>query len=362
MRASAAPTGQKALRTAIQSGTFDPVYYFHGAEEYLKDEAVRHLVDAAVEPATRDFNLETRRAADLDGETLGSLLGTPPMMAERRVVVVRDVGALRKDARAALDRYLKQPASDVLLVLVATAGTKDDRALLVGATAIEFAPLSGARIPKWIAHYATTELGCEITEDAAGLLQDAVGTELGELKVELDKLASFSTGAGRQVIDEQAVTQIVGVRRGETLGDLLDAVGRRDAAKAVELIPHVLQQPKSSAVTTVMALATQTIALAYGRALRERGTPSGRMENEFYGLLKEAGSAYTGRSWGEAVRAWAQHVDVWTAAELDAALDELLAADAALKETRLSSDEQLLGTLVLTLCGARGPSTRSRVA
>ena len=35
---------------------------------------------------------------------------------------------------------------------------------------------------------------------------------------------------------------------------------------------------------------------------------------------------------------------------LDATLDALLAADFALKETRLSSDEQLLTNLVLTFC------------
>ena len=53
----------------------------------------------------------------------------------------------------------------------------------------------------------------------------------------------------------------------------------------------------------------------------------------------------------------------WTAAELDAALAALLAADAALKETRLSSDEQLLTTLVLALCAparrAARPERRS---
>ena len=40
MPASAGPTGHKALKTAMQSGVFDPVYYFHGAEEYLKVEVL----------------------------------------------------------------------------------------------------------------------------------------------------------------------------------------------------------------------------------------------------------------------------------------------------------------------------------
>src|SRR3954462_15192423 len=156
LRMAAAPTaaGQKALRTALQTRIFDPVYYLHGAEDYLKDEMLKQLLEAAVEPATREFNLETLRGAEITGEELGSLLGTPPMMAERRVVVVRDVGALRKDARRALDMDLEKPAREGGLVLIAAAGTKDDRLLIDRATTIEFDTLSGARVPKWISYYA----------------------------------------------------------------------------------------------------------------------------------------------------------------------------------------------------------------
>jgi len=358
---SAAPSsaGQKALRTALQTHSFDAAYYFYGAEDYLKDEMLRLLIEAAVDPATRDFNFELLRASDLDGETFGSLLGTPPMMAERRVVVVRDVGALKKDARRVLEQYLERPAPDVVLVLVAAAGTKEDRLLMDRATAVEFDPLSPARVPKWITYYATHDLGCEITPEAVSLLQSAVGTELAQLRIELDKLASFVTGADRAVIDEDAVAAIVGVRRGETLGDLLDAVARRDAARSLDLLPHVLLQPKTSAVTIIMALATQTLALAWARASRRGGASSSRIENDFYNLLKESGSAYTGRSWGEAVRAWSRSLEAWSMEDLDAALTALLTADAALKESRLSSEEQLLESLILTLCVPARRASRS---
>jgi DNA polymerase-3 subunit delta len=82
------------------------------------------------------------------------------------------------------------------------------------------------------------------------------------------------------------------------------------------------------------------------------------MENELFALLKESGSSYTGRSWGEAVRSWVSMLNRWTAADLDAALAALLAADIALKETRVSSDEQLLESLILAL-GAIAASRRA---
>jgi DNA polymerase-3 subunit delta len=75
------------------------------------------------------------------------------------------------------------------------------------------------------------------------------------------------------------------------------------------------------------------------------------LNNELYTLLKESGSVFTGRSWSEFVSCCARASDTWSADAIDEALQALLDADSAIKETRLSSDEQILGTLVLRLCG-----------
>ncbi len=74
-----------SAQQAIQHGTLAPVYYLTGEEEILKDELVTAIVDAAVDPTSRDFNVDIRGAGDLNGESLHALLETPPMLAERRV-------------------------------------------------------------------------------------------------------------------------------------------------------------------------------------------------------------------------------------------------------------------------------------
>ena len=348
-----ASAGEKALYAALKKREFDPVYYFYGDDDFLKDIRIREVVDTAIDPATRDFNLEQRRGVELDAEALDSLLSTPPMLAERRVVVVRDLDKLKKDARALLERYLERPSADTLLLLVAPAGAKPERSIVDRSTALEFAPLAGDRVAKWVVYQTEIVLGRTMTPDAVSLLIEAVGEELSQLAVELEKLASFSDGT----IDEAAVTAVVGIRRSESLGALLDAVAARDATAALALIDGVLQLPKTSAVSIVMNLTTQTLALAYGEAARARGVAQRSLFNEYMSLLKETG-AYSGRSWGDAVSAWTKYSDRWTAEQLDAALATLLAADVALKETKISSDEQLLTSLVLALCGT-GSSRRA---
>jgi len=357
----------RALTAALKSRTFEPVYLLHGEDDFRKDGALRAVIEAAVEPGLRDFNVETRRGGEIDAETLGSLLATPPMLAERRVVALRDVGALKKDARAALDRYLARPASDTVLLLVAPAGAKVDKTLLERASTIEFEPLAGDKLATWLVQWAKREVDAELTSGAADLLVSAVGGDLLQLTGELDKLASYARGfawelkggdgapaAGTVTIDERAVSEVVGIRRGETLGDLLDAVARRDTTTALGLIDHVLSQPKASAVTVVMALSTQFLALGWGQAMRAGGTSPGVLEREYWTFLKEGSGPFLGRPWGEAVKAWMATVDRWTAPAIDDALQRLLEADAALKESRVSSDEQLLASLVLALC-AGGP-------
>jgi len=338
----------KTLRDVIKRRSFDGAYYIIGEDEYQKEDAIRQLVDAVIEVPARDFNLDTRRAAELDGESLGVLLSTPPMMAQRRVIVLTDVGGLKKEPRNVLDNYLRNPAADLLLIMSAGSGSKIDGALSSASTPLQFDPLSGDRIPKWIAHHSTTALGVGISEPAIELLQAAVGNDLHQLSAELDKLASFVEGRDGE-IGEEAVAAVVGVRRGETLSDLLDAVADRNAARALDLVAHVLTQPKTTGVSVVMALSTQMLAISWGRAKLDEGLPRARLSQEYFNLLKETG-AFTGRPWGSATAVWARAAERWSRRSLDRALDSLLEADIALKESRVSSEEQLLASLLLSLC------------
>lgn len=332
----------KALQTAVLKKLYAPAYYLHGEEEFRKEDAIRYLIDHAVDPATRDFNLDQRKGAELDGETLASLLAMPPMMAERRVIVIRDVTGLRKDARAALERYLESPAADLLLLLTAPADAKADKTLSQAATPVEFDAMPGSQVPKWIVA-RVEKLGARITPEATALLQNTIGTDLAQLATEIEKLVAY---AGNAEIGEEAVASVVGVRRDETLGSLLDAVALRDVRRALATLGGVLQQPKTTAVYVVMTLTTQVLALALGKA---RGA---RSSFDYVQILKSGTSNVVGRTWGEATAVWARAASKWSVAELDHALEVLLHADIGLKQSRVSSEEQVLATAILSMCGA----------
>ena len=151
-----APLSFDALLRSLKRGDPEAVYYLHGEEDVLKDEAVRALVDRAVPPESRDFNLDTRTAAELDVESLHALLNTPPMLAPRRAVVLRGIEQLRKKSRPrdALLAYLEHPSPDTLLVLVQTDSETPEADLTARATAVVMDRLPPERAVRWVAHAA----------------------------------------------------------------------------------------------------------------------------------------------------------------------------------------------------------------
>ena len=344
-------SAQRALRSAIDSRQFERVYYLHGDDEFRKDDALHQLIDAAVEPGMRDFNLDVHRGAEVDAQRLDVSLLSLPMLAARRVVVLRDVGALRKQARAQLDRYLDAPAEDTILVLTSVAGDKPDGDIERRSSSIAFSPLSTDQLASWLKQQATRG-GTTLSDDAAALIAECVDGDLSHAAGELEKLFSYAHGRSIESADVEA---IVGVRRGETVGDLLDAVAERNGRRAVSLVTGALAQPKVTGVNIVMALASMMIAMSWGRAAVDGGLSMSRLESEYFGMLR-AGGAYPGRPWKEAAKCWAKNVSRWSAVDLARAVKRVCAADVSLKDTKISSDEAMIASLVLALCT---PATRA---
>lgn len=343
----------RAFKTALEQGTPDAVYLLHGDNEFLKNEKVRELIDRLVDSATRDFNFEQLRAGDVDGARLSAALDGLPLMAPRRVVVLQDVGSLKKDPRAALDRYLARPASDTVLAIVATAGWKADAALMAKASCVELRQLTDDETIKWTVARATI-LTTSIAEDAAQLLVRATGADLALIDGELRKLRDYSEG---KPITSAAVNDIVGVRAGETMSDLLDAVCARDGVRAASLVELVLSQPKTTGVSLVMALTTHMLGIGQVLVARRNRTAPRQLSGDLFAMLGEARSSVVGRPWGEAIAAWMKHADRWDELAVGRALALLRDVDGSMKESSLSTDEQTLATLMLTMCHQRRART-----
>jgi DNA polymerase-3 subunit delta len=337
-----------ALLRGLKKGArvLEPVYLLYGDEDVLKDEAVRALADAAVGPS-RDFNLDVRFAPDLTPESFHALVNTPPMLADRRAVVIRgmeQLGKRKTKLRDEIVHYLAAPNPTTLLVLVVAAGEEPDADFLRASTAVAVDALSAERVPRWVQHRAST-LGVTLAEDAAELLLKAVGNDLSALSRELEKLASFTAGTGRAVTGDD-VANLVGVRRGETVFDLVEAALERRAARAAQLVEPVLEQAGMSGVKILSLLGTHLVGTVLARADRDRGANIARLPDMIYRQM-QAVRPYGMRSYKEEAARWTAWSALWTARELGDALRASLAADNALKTATVSDDRGIVTQLVL---------------
>jgi DNA polymerase-3 subunit delta len=349
------PLTRDQFQRALKQGPPASAYYFVGPEDLLKDAAVGQLIELTVDAGVRDFNVDTASAAGLDAEQVETLCSTLPMMAERRVVVIRDVEQWRANARGRkmLLAYLERPSPETVLILVQGSGDPEpDPAIAAKTACVLFDRLPADRALKWL-QIEVKALGVTLPDDAARHLITAVETEqgidLGVLRTEAAKLAAIPNDVP---ITVELVGGLVGVRHGETPNDWLVAVLDDDVPRALALIEPVLAS--TSGVRLVMLLGTALCGVQFARALRDNPQRRGGLEGALFAAFKQHNLRGFG-SWAEAARLWSAAAERWTPERLDAALRATLRADERLKSTTLGDDATILRDLVLRL-GARRAS------
>jgi DNA polymerase III subunit delta len=308
------------------------VFFVYGDEEFLKEDAIARIVAAHLDPATRDFNYDQLRASDADPETLLSITQTPPMMAEWRVVIVREVQALAANARgrAVLDTLLATRVPGLALVLSAQIPDRSTarvwERLKKETRSREYARLAPADLPGWLIARAEAG-GVALEEDAATALASA-SDELGVITQELAKLSDYV--ADRRSISRDDVLAVVGSVPRVNRWEWFDLVGARRFADARHALPHMLDAGESG-VGILIGLASQILRIGIAVAGGERALQQHLPAHQRWLAQRIARQT---RGWGTAA--------------IDAALDDMLRADRLLKSASLS-DLQIVEELLLRM-------------
>jgi DNA polymerase III subunit delta len=338
------------LPAALAKGPAASAYYLFGGEPILKDQALAALIDGVLDPGLRDFNLDLLSATQVEPDGLAAACSTLPMMAERRVVVLRDVEAWKRKTRAktAAVTYLEHPAPETVLVMVQGNGDKPDADLARHAVAVDCDAPTGAAFEKWL-DARLKSAGVVLDHDARTHLVRATGGELGLIAAEIDKLSGLEADGP---INRDTVGALVGVRFGETPEDWRDAVLGDDTARAVALVPRLLEISGNSGVRLVTLLGSSLILTGWARATGERkrlrGDALARAVADLCFRTRPSVGSYSA-----AARVVAHEVARWPVPRVRAAIASALAADMALKNTGVSDETGIVTDLVLALAAPR---------
>ncbi|MEE8408537.1 MAG: DNA polymerase III subunit delta [Myxococcota bacterium] len=297
-----------------------PVYALVGAESTLVTEAMS-AVRGTVLTHAADFNRDEFRAGDTPIAHVVDAAATMPMMAAKRWVHLSDMQRLKAKDHPTLIAYLEKPSPSTVLCLSGTkidGRTKLGQKLLSSAALFSIEPPTLREVVAWLERRAAKR-GYSIDRDAAQLLADLLGTDVGSLDMALDKLATYG-GDGKTICAEH-IDEVVAPTRLHSIFELTDAIGRRDLTAAATKLRNAIGGGENALMVLAM-IARQLRHLLHVKELCAAGAQQSDIASRV-GIRPFL------------VQPLTDQAKRYNAAELCSALDAVARADVRLKSSRL---------------------------
>ena len=242
----------KNILKSIKDKTCKPVILAHGEEPYYIDLIVDSAIKFTLEDSERDFNQTIVYGKDVDLDLLLGQLKQYPMMAEKQLVILKEAQDVKN--WQPLEDYLSNPVPTTLFVIAHKHKKADSRKKFVknikqSGHLYESKKLYENQVGQWISVYVKKK-GFQINDKASQLLIDFLGTNLGKLSSELDKL-SIVLEAGT-TISEIHIEENIGISKDYNSFELSNAIAKRDVLKSYKIINYFEQNPKATHITLLL--------------------------------------------------------------------------------------------------------------
>jgi DNA polymerase III subunit delta len=219
-----------------------PVYALLGEDSFLQMERLAQILKQAPSDATRiDVDGERCELADVFDE-----LRSFAMFGGAKVVVMRSADEFITRFRQQLEDYLEHPSTSATLIMRVKSLPGNQRVgkLVAKIGVIEKCePPKAFELPGWIGQRAKNVHKISISPDAARLLADRIGADLGRLDNELAKLA-LSADSGK--VDIGDVSQSVVFQREQEMKDMTIELATGRPGEALKRWRQLLQLDPST--------------------------------------------------------------------------------------------------------------------
>jgi DNA polymerase-3 subunit delta len=258
------------LRAELAAGTLRSSYLIVGEEPLQRDEARAALREHVLAGAPADFNFDRLEGASTTPAQLIDALRTLPVMAEHRLVELREPESTRAagrglaEALATLVEELARGSRSVLVVVAAKADRRTRWVRSVGeAASVHCDPPRGRRELVAFIRAEAKRQQVALAKEVPEQLAERIGAQPLLLRQEIAKL-SLLAGAQREVTREHVVAAAVDVAE-EPIWDLTDAIGDGRGAEALALLARLARGGAAP------PLVLGALASHFRRLLRLRG-------------------------------------------------------------------------------------------
>ncbi|MEJ2054039.1 MAG: DNA polymerase III subunit delta [Calditrichaceae bacterium] len=262
-------TVEQALQK-INTGQIEPLYYLTGKEKFFHDQIIEALTNKIfTDKGSRDLNLTVLYGTE---NTLGELLSAVlsyPMLAEYKLVIVRDFDQMKINDSESLDKYLKNLQKTTCLVLSAAdkGRKKIYNAIEQAAYNIDCKPIPDYKAGGWFANYCRQN-NINIDQQAIILLINQVGSNLLTLNLELKKLRDFNNDNSNITVED--IEQTTGISKDFSVFALQNALAQRQIAASLKTGNNLLDSGQNiNLIVAVLYAFFRKILIA--SSLKSRG-------------------------------------------------------------------------------------------
>ncbi len=229
----------------IRKGILRPIYFLYGEEPYYIDRISDYIASKVLTEEEKGFNQMVLYGKDVSIEDIVGNAKRYPMMAEKQVVIVKEAQHLSRTIEN-LASYVKNPQMTTVLVICYKYKKLDKRKPLYKAVkkdgvVFESQVLKDYKIPAWI-QKTGKNVGFSIPQKSAMLLAEHLGTDLGRIVNELNKL-TLMLPQGIEITPSH-IEEHIGISKDYNNFELKKAIGERNVLKATKIVTYFAQNPK----------------------------------------------------------------------------------------------------------------------
>ena len=245
----------KQLVTDIKNKNLKPIYFLMGEEAYYIDKISDFIEDNVLTEDERGFNQMVLYGRDVSVDDIVSNAKRYPMMAEYQVVIVKEAQDLSRSIEKLVD-YAKQPQPSTILVMNYKYKTIDKRKSLYKelkktGVVYESKKLYENQVADWIRRVLSGQ-EYTIAPKAAQMLVEFLGTDLGKINNELEKL-QIILPKGTQISPEH-IEENIGISKDYNNFELRKAIGERNVLKAHQIVNYFAENPKDNPMVVTVSL------------------------------------------------------------------------------------------------------------
>ncbi|MFC4778560.1 DNA polymerase III subunit delta [Paenibacillus sp. GCM10023252] len=241
----------KQAAEAIKKGQMKPAYVVYGKDRYRIRQFAEGLASSLFSADEQELGVVKFDTAETPIEEAALEAETLPFFVERKLIIVRDSmvlaaggkegGKVQHTAERMLD-YIQNPLDSTVLLFVVHAEKLDERRKIVKYLKdrdclIAFQEMDASQLKQWVIR-RSAEQNRTLLVDAADLLLARVGTNMGQLALEVDKLCLHAGQGG--TITVQAASDLIASTVEEDVFALVDAIAMLQIDRALRMYRELL--------------------------------------------------------------------------------------------------------------------------